>query len=159
MRKRVGRAVAVVGIAVGMLLVGGIGLFRAVGSSPRPVVRPSAPAVTAPPVVVTGSLTEQISILQARLRLVPNDWSAYASLGADYVQQARITADPTYYPKAQGVLQRSLALRLATLYENELRDLSRAADRGPSYQVTSPAPARTLATRASMKRRSDRRLR
>lgn len=110
MRKRVGRAVAVVGIAVGMLLVGGIGLFRAVGSSPRPVVRPSAPAVTAPPVVVTGSLTEQISILQARLRLVPNDWSAYASLGADYVQQARITADPTYYPKAQGVLQRSLAL-------------------------------------------------
>ena len=38
-------------------------------------------------------------------------------------------------------------------------DLSRAAARGPSYQVTSPAPAWTFATRASMKRRSESRLR
>jgi hypothetical protein len=30
---------------------------------------------------------------------------------------------------------------------------------GGAYQVTSPAPERTFATRASMKRRSDRRLR
>ena len=35
---------------------------------------------------------------------------AFASLGLAYVQQARVTADPSYYPKAQGVLERSLGL-------------------------------------------------
>ena len=33
-----------------------------------------------------------------------------ASLGLAYVQEARITADPSYYPKAEGVLRRSIAL-------------------------------------------------
>jgi hypothetical protein len=38
-------------------------------------------------------------------------------------------------------------------------DLARFTTRGLAYQVTSPAPVWTLATRASMKSRSDRRLR
>ena len=38
-------------------------------------------------------------------------------------------------------------------------DLARVAPRGGAYQVTSPAPVWTLATRASMKSRSERRLR
>ncbi|MDP9296596.1 MAG: tetratricopeptide repeat protein, partial [Actinomycetota bacterium] len=53
----------------------------------------------------------------ARLRVVPEDWRSYASLGLAYVQEARITADPSYYPKAQGVLQRSLALDSADNFE------------------------------------------
>jgi hypothetical protein len=38
-------------------------------------------------------------------------------------------------------------------------DLARVPPRGGAYQVTSPAPVWTLATRASMKSRSERRLR
>jgi tetratricopeptide (TPR) repeat protein len=42
---------------------------------------------------------------------VPGDYSAWAALGSAYVESARITADPTYYPKAEGALRRSLELR------------------------------------------------
>jgi len=38
---------------------------------------------------------------------VPGDWTAWAGLAADYVQEARITADPTYYPKADGAVAKS----------------------------------------------------
>jgi tetratricopeptide (TPR) repeat protein len=51
-----------------------------------------------------------IAGLQQRLREVPRDWNAWASLGSAYVQQARINGDPTYYPKAEEALRRSLAL-------------------------------------------------
>ena len=47
----------------------------------------------------------------------PDDWQAFASLGLAYVQQARITADPSYYPKAEGVLERSLARSRRTTSE------------------------------------------
>jgi tetratricopeptide (TPR) repeat protein len=57
-----------------------------------------------------GSLERSISGLQDRLRLVPQDWKGYASLGLAYVAQARVTADPSWYPKAEGVLARSLRL-------------------------------------------------
>jgi tetratricopeptide (TPR) repeat protein len=48
--------------------------------------------------------------LQAKLRVHPGDAQGWASLGFAYVEQARITADPTYYPKAQQALARAHAL-------------------------------------------------
>jgi tetratricopeptide (TPR) repeat protein len=63
-----------------------------------------------PVVVQSGSLAQLVSGLQARSRALPNDWNALASLGLAYVQQARVSADPSYYPKAQGALNRSLQL-------------------------------------------------
>jgi tetratricopeptide (TPR) repeat protein len=69
--------------------------------------RAKAPA----PAILSGSLTEIIASLQDRLRAVPNDWRSFAQLGLAYVQQARVTADPSFYPKAEGALRRSLALK------------------------------------------------
>jgi tetratricopeptide (TPR) repeat protein len=63
------------------------------------------------PAILTGTLVQQVASLQERLRTVPGDWQSWALLGLAYVQQARITADPRYYPKAQGALARSLAIR------------------------------------------------
>jgi tetratricopeptide (TPR) repeat protein len=60
--------------------------------------------------VASGSLTQTIASLQSRLTAVPADWSSWATLGLAYVQQARVTADPTYYPKAEAVLNRSLRI-------------------------------------------------
>lgn len=51
-----------------------------------------------------------IAGLQQHLRAQPRDAESWAVLGLSYVEQARLTADPTYYPKAAGVLGRSLRI-------------------------------------------------
>jgi len=48
--------------------------------------------------------------LQARLRSNSNDWASYSQLGLAYLQKARETGDPTYYPKAEGVIKRALSI-------------------------------------------------
>lgn len=60
----------------------------------------------------TGAATDQlIESLQARLRAAPNDWQAYSQLSLAYLQKARETGDPTYYQKAEGVLDKALTLQ------------------------------------------------
>jgi tetratricopeptide (TPR) repeat protein len=105
----------VAGLAVAAFGLASVGLFTTVSSEPPAIpgasaVRSSGEVLQARPVLDRGSLTELIADLQARLQAVPDDWQACASLGLAYVQQARISADPSYYPKAEGVLARSLEL-------------------------------------------------
>jgi tetratricopeptide (TPR) repeat protein len=54
--------------------------------------------------------TAAITALQDHLRATPADATGWATLGLDYVEQARTGADPAYYPKAEMVLQKSLDL-------------------------------------------------
>ncbi|MGR6923207.1 tetratricopeptide repeat protein [[Actinomadura] parvosata] len=42
--------------------------------------------------------------LQERLKRLPGDHRAWAALGLQYVDQARVTGDPAYYTKAEGAL-------------------------------------------------------
>jgi tetratricopeptide (TPR) repeat protein len=69
----------------------------------------AAPEVASPAAPSTG-VTGVIAILQKRLAAVPGDWQSLATLGSAYVEQARISGDPSYYPKAQEALERSLRL-------------------------------------------------
>jgi tetratricopeptide (TPR) repeat protein len=95
-----------------MFGAGALGLLLRGSSSPpaaAPALRKRTASVSAP-VVASGSLSELIVGLQSRLKAVPGDARAFAQLGLAYVQEARVTADPTYYPKAEGALDRSLAL-------------------------------------------------
>lgn len=62
-------------------------------------------------------LTADIANQQKVLRVHPDNSAAWAELGSAYVQQARITADPTYYPKADGALRKSMALKAADNFE------------------------------------------
>ena len=71
------------------------------------VRRGGTPAVVAR---ARGAEAHGIEGLQRRLRAAPEDRRAWAALGAAYVQRARITGDPTLYPKAERALRRSLAL-------------------------------------------------
>ncbi|MCA1710156.1 MAG: tetratricopeptide repeat protein [Actinobacteria bacterium] len=87
----------VVALAAALLAVG------AAAGSPRDVEQ--SPAAAAP-----AGQVGQVAQLQARLKAVPQDDRAWAALGVAYVQQARTTADPTYYPKAQGAFAQSLEL-------------------------------------------------
>ena len=103
-----GRIGFVVALAVGLFAVGGVGLFRQLRSTPAP----SAPAQTQEisPIQISGSLPQLITSLQQQVRQVPGDWRSAASLGVAYIQEARVTADPSYYPKAQAILETSLRI-------------------------------------------------
>jgi tetratricopeptide (TPR) repeat protein len=57
------------------------------------------------------SAADAIARAQRRVAALPGDWTTWAGLGLAYVPQARLTGDPSYYPKAEGVLRRSLAVR------------------------------------------------
>lgn len=61
--------------------------------------------------IATATDVEQtVSALQTHLRAQPRDVRGWASLVIGYVGQARITGDPTFYPKAQQALDRAQRL-------------------------------------------------
>jgi len=108
-RRAVVVAPAVVGVAVLVFVAGALGL---VGPGPSPT-RPASSALPSaagarPP--AGADLPTTITSLQRRLEQVPSDQAAWATLGLAYVEQARVSVDPTYYPKAEGALRRSLAI-------------------------------------------------
>jgi tetratricopeptide (TPR) repeat protein len=67
----------------------------------------SAPPQAKPAV---STAEPRISALQDTLRQYPTDAPAATSLGLAYLQRARETSDPSYYSKADGVLQQALQL-------------------------------------------------
>jgi tetratricopeptide (TPR) repeat protein len=56
-------------------------------------------------------LSRMIESAQQELRDDPDDALTWAQLGSAYVEQARVRADPSYYDKAQGALDRSMQLQ------------------------------------------------
>jgi len=100
-------------LAASIFLAGGIGLLRSSRTDPAPL-RAAAEidsATVISPADAGTSVAGTIALLQQRLQSDPDDAGALASLGLAYVQQARITLDPSYYPKAEGALDRSLQLQ------------------------------------------------
>jgi tetratricopeptide (TPR) repeat protein len=95
-------------VAVGLFLTAAAAVTRGGGHRASAAAPPEASTLLAP--AAAGSLEGSIAALQARVRAFPQNWKSSASLGLAYVQEARVTADPTLYPKAEGVLRRSLAL-------------------------------------------------
>ena len=107
--------VAAIGLAsiVGVYVIGGLrgdGSSSAAGSSSGAV----GPGNTGP--ARGGTPDVVIQRLQTRVQAVPKDFVAWAALGLAYVQQAKVTVDPAYYPKAQSVLERSLSINKSDNY-------------------------------------------
>jgi len=102
-------------VVTGALTIGLV-LGAAVALSPRSSPRAARERAAAPVPsaaadrLSTASLSAAIATLQSHLRVQPRDAAGWATLGVAYVEQARLSADPTYYPKAEGVLDRSLRL-------------------------------------------------
>lgn len=92
-----------------LMLAGGAALTR---SGPDPDNSPGRTAAGQVGVLSTaqGDLTDVIGSLQDRLRDVPGDHPAWASLATVYVQQAAISGDPSYYARAEGAIERSLEI-------------------------------------------------
>ena len=91
---------AVVALAGGLLAVG------TAASTP-----PAPPASTDRPAPPVDPLAASITALQADLQRLPGNYRAWSDLGLAYVQQARLTADPGLYARAEGAFDRSLAVR------------------------------------------------
>jgi tetratricopeptide (TPR) repeat protein len=91
-----------------VLLVVTAGAFNQAASTPASPI--GGPADSPGPASASDPLSVSILKAQAQLRSYPQDEQTWAELGTAYVQQARVTGDPTYYPKAEGALGRSLSL-------------------------------------------------
>jgi tetratricopeptide (TPR) repeat protein len=101
-------AAAAVAAALALLLGGA---FRG-SAKPAPAnVLPSAVADQLERGFAAGDTKALVAGLQAELRVDPGNVKAYETLGLAYQQRARETGDPSYYPKAEGVLRRALALQ------------------------------------------------
>ncbi|MFI6602109.1 hypothetical protein ACIBHX_38160 [Nonomuraea sp. NPDC050536] len=84
-------------IAAGLILAGALAF--------------TAFAVSAPPAPDRAAAAPTPETLQARLKRLPGDYRGWAQLAMEYVDKARVTGDPSYYPKAEGAL--ATAARLA----------------------------------------------
>lgn len=89
----------VVALAAALLAVG------VAAGSPRGAQPVAAPAAVAP------APTDPVVALQQQVQARPDDAGGWAGLGLAYVQQARLTADPSYYGRAQQAFARSLAVQ------------------------------------------------
>ena len=94
------RAVSIViaaGLAVVVFVIGALGPTPAAAPGRRTAGSAAGASgdVFLAPTSAAGSLDAAIASLEARLVAAPDDWRASAALGVAYVQQARVTADPS----------------------------------------------------------------
>ncbi|GAC1366460.1 MAG: tetratricopeptide repeat protein [Actinomycetota bacterium] len=120
--RRVRLPAKLLGLGVGgvaLVLVAGV-LLGPGGSdaTPAPPARSRPGRSTAAPRGVTrDALAGAMATAPAPVAANGNDWVTWAQLGAAYVEEGRITVDPSYYPKAEGALQRSMAIHSQDNFE------------------------------------------
>ena len=115
------------GLGAVLLAAGAIGVSHgrsAEVSSAVGVGRGTPGAIAAATNPSAHTLDQTIAGLQQRLATTLGDDVAWATLGLAYVQQAKVTVDPTYYPKADGALARAEEIDGPGRY---LADLARSA--------------------------------
>lgn len=83
-----------------LLLVGGIAFYDDQQGGPAGVA-PAPQVIQVGEAAAADDVAASVTALQERLRRLPEDWSSWTSLGFAYIAQARTTADPTYYPRAE----------------------------------------------------------
>lgn len=106
------RRTTIIGGTVGVVLLLAVATLLVgvnQGATP-PAPPPPAAQVNANGINGRDELARIIEQAQRSLQDNPNDYQKWALLGGAYVEQARITADPSYYPKSEGALQKSLDL-------------------------------------------------
>lgn len=105
------------------------------------------PTAPPPPRPATATPVDPIEDMRERLRDVPEDWPTWAALGVSYVEQARVTGDPSYYTRAQSALQESLrhkpsgnpdALIGLGALANARHDFAEAARQGEAATAMNP---------------------
>ncbi len=101
-RRRLGATAAVLVLGTALFTTGAL-LLDPQDTPPHTARDGAAPAPA------TGSAQARVARLRDQLHRTPENPPAWAQLGLEYVQQAKNTADPSYYRKAETVLHRSLS--------------------------------------------------
>lgn len=104
------RYLAVLLLVVVMSIGGALGFVRGEAGEERTEVAAPTEAGLRPAGNAQG-LTGIIESLQERLRRLPGDAPSWAHLGLAYVEQARVTGNPTYYGKADQAVAESLSVQ------------------------------------------------
>ena len=107
------RPVLLVAGAMTLAVVITLGATGLLGGTDAPAAPPRPIAGRATPGLDPAALRDAdnlIGTLQARLRATPKDQRSWSTLALAYVEQARVTADPTYYPKADAALAKARGL-------------------------------------------------
>lgn len=99
--RRAALGTAVLGLTAGLLAAG-----AAVGGG-----APEAPPAPVRAAGASDPLDAAIADLTATVQRIPKNFKAWHELGSAYVQKARLTADPSYYERAEDAFRRSLAIR------------------------------------------------
>ena len=84
------------------------GVFRSETPAAASDALPAAIAAELAKGFAAGNTASEILGLQGEVRLDPHNVKALATLGLAYEQRVRETGDPTYYSKAQGILDETL---------------------------------------------------
>ena len=100
-------------VAVGLLATAALAYLAA--SGPADSRAGGAQLDPVPVVAQQNEMHRVVHQLQQRLHRVPEDTSSWARLGSSYVELARVTADPTYYAKAEGALRNAGDTGLAAI--------------------------------------------
>jgi tetratricopeptide (TPR) repeat protein len=111
------RTLIATGIGLGALLftAGAFGLVHS--RKPIAAVSVAAPGAASSLAHISGATLEQtISRLQDHLQATPKDFTSWSTLGLAYIQQARITVNSDFYPRADGALQKSLSINSTDNY-------------------------------------------
>jgi len=109
MRKKASLVLAALGVAAAAALFGGVlGGTRAEGtvSHADPAAAARLVGGFAPP----GDTEAYVAELEHRVAASPRDAQGLMLLGLAYQQRARETGDPSYYPRSEEALERSLAV-------------------------------------------------
>ena len=116
------RSLLVSALAAILVLAGSVGLIRNTPSTETAAAAPVDPGVAAQ--LRGDDLASAVTALQAHLRVEQQDARGWATLGVMYVEMARLAGNPSYYPKAQHALSRSLHIEPE---DNDLALAGRAA--------------------------------
>lgn len=105
----VGGSILMVVVVALAVAIAGLGSGNDSSSVDAGQVRPPVSVQSA----ADGDLADAITAAQARLQRLPEDYQTWAELGIAYVEQAKNTVNPMFYPKAEGALKRSLSIERA----------------------------------------------
>src|SRR4051794_31363862 len=94
-------------IRLGLVAALAVALLAVAGVTVRSHTAPPAARTAARPV---DPPADRVARAQQPLRDVPGDWGGWATFGATYLEQARVTADPALYPLAEQAAGKSLKL-------------------------------------------------
>jgi tetratricopeptide (TPR) repeat protein len=112
MTSRAVRVASATSIALVLFVAGALGPLRSRPADSASVLRSQrGPGALLNPAATAGDLDDTIGALQQALRSEPDDARGLSMLGLAYIQKARISTDPGFYPKARTVLRRSIEVQ------------------------------------------------